>query len=148
VPLDPTKVAVAMASGLSVVCATCKRYWDARDRGVPGNSCASTSKCGSPLSGDDFHEYDGPMKGSLHLWCFVCGEKSRFGIRVKGKLNVIGACEKHITYVKELEAVGGTKNVQSEIKGSNGKLPGSIQRPKSDLATAIREAEAHHARKR
>jgi hypothetical protein len=144
-PLDQNKIALAMASGLSAICATCTKYWEAQERGSP--SCGTKTGCGSPLVGDDFHEYDGPMKGSLHLWCFVCGEKSRFGIRVKGKLNVVGACEKHISYIHKLEAVGGTKDVRTEIRGSNGKIPGVPQLPTKNLATAIQEVEAYYAKK-
>ena len=146
-PLDPIKIAMAMSSGLSAVCSTCTRYWGARDKGIPGDKCLSTTGCGSPLAGDTFTDYDGPMKGSLHLWCFVCGEKSKFGIRVKGKLNIIGACERHITYVKELEAVGGEKGIHPEVRGSNGKPPGALQRPKKDLLSTIQEVEASYAEK-
>ena len=142
-PLDQNKIALAMASGLSAVCATCKKYWEAQDRGL-NERCSSTIRCGSPLAGDTFSDYDGPMAGGLHLWCFVCGGKSHFGIRVNGRPTVIGACKDHIRYAEQLQPIGGPPN-QIEVKTSGGQLPGTYK--KKSLGDAIQEVEDYYAKK-
>ena len=90
---------LAVAAGLSVVCSTCKKWKDSVDRGLP--KCLALDGCGSPIVGDTFHEYDGPIVDFLRL-CFVCGQPSTKGIRVKGHARLIGACEKHVEYVVKM----------------------------------------------
>jgi len=106
-PIDPTKVAVAVGRGLSVVCATCEKYHRARDKGVPGDKCLSMDGCGSPIAGDTFHEYEGPMT-RLDMFCFVCGARSTHAIRVKGHVRVVGCCRDHVDLVRGLKAEGAS----------------------------------------
>lgn len=101
-PLDAGKVAAAVASGLSVVCATCENYWEARDKNVPDGKCLSRNSCGSPIAGDVFHEYRGPM-GRFDQFCFVCGNKASHALRVKHYVRVIGACSAHADFVKNMK---------------------------------------------
>jgi len=103
-PLDPVKVAIAVESGLSAVCATCTKYWAARDRGIPGDRCLSNDGCGSPLVGDDFHDYDGPLT-DLKPFCFVCGSASKYGLLAKNKKRVVGVCKTHIDFVRTRQPV-------------------------------------------
>ena len=93
-PLDPTKVAIVVDSGLSIICATCERYWGARDRGIPGDRCLSQVPCGGPLMGDTFHNYRGPMT-QFDQFCFACGKDATKILRVKGHVRLIGCCDKH-----------------------------------------------------
>ena len=94
---DPT--AIALASGLSVVCATCTKWKMAVDRGL--DRCLAVDACGSPIVGDTFHEYEGPIVDFVKQ-CFACGGRSTKAVRVKGHVRVIGACDKHAALVAEL----------------------------------------------
>jgi len=137
-PVDPTKVALAMANGLSAVCATCSRYWEARDRGIPGDACGSRVRCGSPMAGDTFSDYDGPLRGALHLWCFVCSQQAHFGIRVNGRSQVIGACEEHIRYVEKYRPVGGP-DTRVEVKSPKGGDSGVSNLPLADRKDGVKD---------
>ncbi len=105
-PLDPTKVAMAVHGGLSIVCATCERYWGARDRGIEGDTCLSDRPCGGPLAGDTFHNYRGPMT-QFDQFCFVCGDTATKVLRVKGHVRPIGCCDKHEGLVRRLKPENG-----------------------------------------
>jgi hypothetical protein len=103
--LDPSKIAVAVSSGLSIVCATCEKYWEARDKNVPDDRCLATDGCGSPIAGDTFHEYRGPMT-QFDQFCFRCGDKATHAIRVNNSVRVIGCCSEHVEMVKTLKPTG------------------------------------------
>ena len=107
------RVAIAVGSGLSVVCATCPRYWEGRDRGLPGDHCTSLTPCGSPLAGDDFHEYAGSMT-AFDQWCFICGEPPVGVIAKPGSRRRFGVCEKH-------------KRMLPTLKPTNMQLPQEAQ---------------------
>lgn len=96
---NPADIQLAIASGLSMVCATCSKYHGAKARGL--EKCLATDGCGSPIVGDTFHEYEGPIT-DFTRFCFVCGGKTKYGVDVKGHARRIGACEKHITYVAQM----------------------------------------------
>jgi len=95
-------VALAMASGLSIVCATCEKYHQARSKGIANGACLAVDNCGSPIAGDTFHEYQGPITQFDSL-CFVCGARPTHALRVKGHVRVIGACATHVELVKQLK---------------------------------------------
>jgi hypothetical protein len=145
VPIDPTGVAHAMSTGLSAVCATCKKYWEARDHGVPGTGCLTKVKCGSPIAGDVFSDYEGPLNNALHLWCFVCARASDLGVRVQGKSQVIGVCRAHLSYIAQFQAVGGPET-RAEVRDADGPLI-APSAPKKSLAQAINEVESYFAEK-
>lgn len=92
---------------LSIFCASCTRYWDARDRGIPGVQCASVAepRCGSPLAGGEFHDYKGPIT-DFSRWCFVCGHPASQGIQAAGKQRVFGVCDQHLPFVLRLKPEG------------------------------------------
>lgn len=104
-PLNPVKVALAVSGGLSAVCSTCEKYWDARDKGIPGDACLATDGCGSPIAGDVFHEYRGPMT-QFDRFCFVCGNQATHAVRVDMYVRVIGVCGKHVELVQTLKPEG------------------------------------------
>jgi hypothetical protein len=104
-PLNPVKVALAVSRGLSAVCSTCEKYWDARDKGVPGDVCLATDGCGSPIAGDVFHEYRGPMT-QFDRFCFACGNQATHAVRVDMYVRVIGVCEQHVNLVQTLKPEG------------------------------------------
>lgn len=103
--LDPEKVSIAIKSGLSAVCATCSNYWEARDKGIPGDKCLAVNGCGSPIAGDVFHEYRGPMT-HFDKFCFVCAADATHAIRVRGNTRLIGCCSEHVDLVKTLKPKG------------------------------------------
>lgn len=100
--LDPSKIAIAVSGGLSIVCATCEKYWDARDRGVPDDRCLAVDNCGSPIAGDVFHEYRGPMT-QFDQFCFVCGDRATHAVRVDNNVRVVGICNSHVELIKTLK---------------------------------------------
>jgi len=104
-PLTQDKIAIAVAQGLSVICATCEKYWQARDLKIPDNRCLSQDSCGSPIAGDVFHEYRGPMT-QFDRWCFVCGADATHAIRVDNSVRVVGCCGNHVDTVRNLKAAG------------------------------------------
>lgn len=130
------------------MCATCTKYWSARDIGVPGSQCLAKDNCGSPLRGDDFHEYDGPIT-EFSRWCFVCGVDSKFGITVKGRKRVLGACAKHVDLVNQLKPENGIEPRISVYK-PDGWVPVENLKTapqRKTLAQAIFEVEDYYAKK-
>lgn len=102
--LNPAKVGLAVQSGVSIVCATCQRYWEGRDKNLPGSRCTSATACGSPLAGDDFHAYVGPIT-DFTRWCFMCGTDAHFAVRKPGSQRLFGVCGQHAKYLHEMRPV-------------------------------------------
>lgn len=102
--MNPAKIALAVQGGLSVVCSTCTRYWEGRDRGLPGDTCTASTPCGSPLAGDDFHEYRGPM-ADFSAWCFICGDDPSCVMQHPGSSRLFGVCERHRLVLPSLAPV-------------------------------------------
>ena len=148
--LDSSKVSLAMATGLSAVCATCEKYWEARDKEVPDNRCMATSGCGSPLAGDDFHEYSGPLKGALHKQCFVCGGPPAVVVQVGRSIKDIGICRDHVVMFEKVEAVQRPQPQSKNFRGVNGASVDALLNPfpeKKGLAASIYEVEKYYADK-
>lgn len=100
--MNTARIGLAVASGLSVVCATCTKYWRARDAGIPGDRCLSETGCGSPLAGKAFHDYEGPIR-NFESWCFVCGQPSTHAARHDRSGKMFGLCKEHLVYVRDLK---------------------------------------------
>lgn len=100
--MDPVRVGLAFARGVNIVCATCQHYWEGREKGLPDPKCTSSSLCGSPFIGDDFHEYSGPIS-DFTRWCFVCGETAQYGLRARLKTRVVGICKEHLKLAQEIK---------------------------------------------
>lgn len=100
--MDVVRIGIAVKSGVSPVCATCKKYWEGRERGLPDPRCTARKPCGSPLAGLTFPEYEGPIT-DFTMWCFVCAARATKGIRVGANLRVIGACDEHVKWIGQVE---------------------------------------------
>jgi hypothetical protein len=105
-PMIPVnKIELAVLNGTSIVCATCTKFARAvekrRVREDGSVECLAVDGCGSPIVGDTFHEYEGPITDFLRF-CFVCGDPAQKGVAVKGHRRVIGACNKHVHYVVQM----------------------------------------------
>ena len=96
-------VAGAVAQGLSFVCATCSRWWKSRAMSLP-EGCVTNGQCGGPLSSMAFPMYDGPLKGNLAHFCFVCGERVNQGVKVKDQF--VGICQKHAEMLQDYSREG------------------------------------------
>lgn len=103
--MDLVKVGQAVASGVSIVCATCKRYWEGREKQLPDPKCTVVKPCGSPFASLTFPEYDGPMT-DFSRWCFVCGATATKGVKVRDEPRVIGMCDEHVKMLGRVEPVG------------------------------------------
>lgn len=137
--IDPVKVIQAMQTGLSAVCASCPKYWGARDRGLPGDKCLAQRPCGSPLAGDDFSEYSGDLKFVLDKFCFVCGEKSHYGVRAKNRNRVIGICEEHFPMLQQYRAMGRLLDPTFGVWSPRGEVTVPKAEPKKTLAETMAE---------
>ncbi len=138
-PLNPNLVEALVRSGLSAVCATCSKYWEGRERGLPEPRCTSVKGCGSPMAGDDFSEYDGPLR-ELDQWCFVCARPSRYGVRIKNRARVIGVCEAHAKLLSSLKPEQVPAG-ETTLVGADGRPVPTVV-PKKTLLQAIAESEA------
>lgn len=82
--------------GMSAVCAWCLKYWRAREHDGANSSswvCQSTRPCGGPMQGMAFPEYEGPMKGRLASFCYICGGVPEAAVDIGGK-GMVGVCNK------------------------------------------------------
>ena len=141
-PLNTVKIALAVQGGVSTVCATCDRYWEGRERGLPEPKCTSVRGCGSPLAGRAFEDYRGPMT-QFDRWCFVCGSASKYGIRVGGAARVFGMCAEHIGLMEQLQAVGLNGIPAREvIAARKADMESFLTVPKKTLLQAVAETDA------
>lgn len=149
-PLDPVKVGLAVADGVSTVCSTCTKYWRGRDLGLPDGKCTTQSRCGSPLAGGDFHDYEGPI-ADFSVWCFVCGQSATHGVRLVGKKRQFGMCDEHVKWLAQMEAVNGPEgNLGVLVNGVSGVIrPEQLlkKRAKQTLGELIYEVESYYAKK-
>lgn len=76
--IDHKRLKKATADGVAFICRMCVNWYKGEDMGLTdddGNRiCASEGHCGSPISGKSFGEYDGPLKGHLARYCYICGK--------------------------------------------------------------------------
>jgi hypothetical protein len=152
VSLDPAKIGLAVQNGLSTVCATCSKYWRARDRNVPEPHCLAKFLCGGPLSGDWFNQYDGPMtEDRFGQWCYRCGGDSDFGLRVEKGLRIIGVCKTHLEDFYRLRPVSEIRSNNQVYLIKDGReipIKDLLNRPrKKTLMEAIFEVEKYYADK-
>lgn len=108
------EVGRAISSGVSIVCATCERYWEGREKKLPGSKCTTLKPCGSPFAALTFPEYDGPMT-DFGRWCFVCGTRADKGVRVREEPRIIGMCNEHIKMLGQLEPIELKLNGESMV---------------------------------
>lgn len=98
-------VRVELARGYPIVCASCEDLHEARALGHADGCMALLrgQSCGSPLRGNDFPLYRGPLADALLQICFVCGAPSDSSAAPRGKLGArrIGVCRKHLELFKQ-----------------------------------------------
>lgn len=87
-----------MQDGVGFVCAHCERFWWGVDRGYGSCWAKAVGKdCSGPMGGGSFQEYEGPLKGNLCRFCFVCGkEPSGVACTKHGK---VGVCRDHMEWL-------------------------------------------------
>jgi len=96
--LDPKRMIEAEIKNVAFICRMCERWYRGEDMGlvdVEGDQvCDATGTCGSPVSGDDFDEYEGPLKGYLDKYCYICGKSKPEKVLVAkvGGAQKIGCC--------------------------------------------------------
>lgn len=93
--LDAKQVELAIKQhGMSAVCAWCLKYWRARehDKGSAGWTCQANRRCGGPMQGLAFPEYEGPMEGHLDSFCYICGGTPDACVEIHGK-GMVGVCK-------------------------------------------------------
>lgn len=153
--MNAARIALAVASGLSVVCSTCTKYWRARDAGIPGDRCLSETDCGSPLAGKAFHDYEGPIC-NFEAWCFVCGQPSTHAARHDRSGKMFGLCKEHVAYLRDLgrktaDGLRGYGPSNPGVVATGGKLlsvDALLGRRKKTLLETIMETETELEAKR
>lgn len=85
-------------AGFGFVCRMCNRLHERLDAGQVG--CGE--RCGGPLAGMDYPMYRGALEGALAAFCFVCGAEATCGIQVGGKIQAVGCCDRHLSYMREM----------------------------------------------
>lgn len=150
---DIEKMKLAVAGGLSPVCASCQHYWRARSEKLPEPQCLSAGSCGSPIAGLTFPFYDGPMKGALDRWCFMCGSPASLQLVVEGLFDrPIGICGEDILRARDLDPIKlslvqeTTSRRRIFVKSPSGSLIpletfGVIPRFKSTLLETMHEVD-------
>lgn len=93
-PLDYKRVHLAIADGLSGICAMCENFWEAANKGL--GSCGQ--RCGGPISGGAFDKYRGPII-DFSNFCFVCLNQATHAVRTKNNPRVLGCCKQHIEII-------------------------------------------------
>lgn len=93
------EVTDAVKSGLSLVCATCRHYWDGRRSGAL--NCGKLDCCG-PFGGGAFQDYSGPIS-DFERQCFVCGNPEVCGVfKLNGETRKFGICGRHLEMSRKM----------------------------------------------
>lgn len=87
-------------------CAHCLKFWWGVENGVEGCKAVHEKKpCGGPISGMAYPEYEGPLKGYLDRYCFVCGKKSEMVAQADSG-GLVGVCSDHVHVLNEYSKPG------------------------------------------
>lgn len=138
-PLDTDLIAGEIKRGLSIVCATCRKYWKGKDAGLAG---CGVSCCG-PIGGKDFPEYDGDLP-DLTRWCFVCGEDSYYALQVGQSERRVGVCQVHVSHLHEMVPKDGIVSEGQLFAARNGSMVSVsrlVQRPKTLFQTMAEQEQ-------
>ena len=91
-------VKMVMKEGVGFVCAHCDKFWWSFRRRLDKCKAFHDGKeCAGPGKFMAFPEYSGPLKGKFHQYCFVCGRKPDYTLKIPighGLERNIGICEK------------------------------------------------------
>jgi hypothetical protein len=97
---------MAMANGVSFVCANCDNFWWSAERKLDGCKAHHERKsCSGPVGGFGFPLYEGPLQGHLARFCFLTGEPATAVIRTKDGRE-IGATKRGIDVVQTFSKNG------------------------------------------
>lgn len=155
-PLNPVKVALAVQGGLSPVCATCQRYWEGRERNLPGDLCTTPRECGSPLAGMTYPAYLGPIT-DFTRWCFICSAEATYAVEVPGSTRLCGVCDNHLQALPEMRPVNMRATTpahvadQMRVRTASGASHAPIRlipKKRKTLTTLIADTEAEWAKER
>jgi len=93
---DPLMIAQARANGVCFLCAMCKHWHEGVELGLKDDMLeprCSVQGCCGPVWGGNFAQYAGPLKGNLHSWCYLCGQKStHVAVPNMAQMEKIGVC--------------------------------------------------------
>ena len=140
--MDVTRVRKEVESGLSPVCATCSRYWEGKARGLASH-CATEVRCGSPIAGDTFSDYQGPLT-DFTRFCFACPSSAHQVVQVGDAERKIGVCQSHVSLLHELEVASKPADpsvMQVHTKAGWSPLLRVLPKPAKGLFQSIAEAE-------
>ena len=142
------KIGIAVQSGVSPVCATCSRYWEGRERGLPDPQCTEAG-CGGPFAGLTFPKYAGPIT-DFTKWCFVCSAMATKAVKVGGKPRLIGMCDTHLPMLGKVAPVGLKVNGNGAVDILDARLGQMTPEqffgpPKKSLVDAMVETETEWA---
>lgn len=106
------------------LCSTCLHYHEGEDRELKDDSgqqvCSNLACCG-PIWGGGFDYYEGPIKGYLHKWCYLCGRESDKVIFATNQIAPakIGVCkhcfENHVKKYTARVMTGGYSIIVAEL---------------------------------
>ena len=134
--MDPKQVEAEIRRGLSIVCATCRKYWRGKDLGLGG--CGLTD-CFGPIKGGSFEQYEGDLP-DLTRWCFVCGRDSFYALQTEHSERRIGVCKAHLSHLHELVPKDGIVQEGQMFAARNGsmvRVSRLVQRPKTLFETMV-----------
>jgi len=135
----------AVASGVSLVCATCTHYWAGVAEDVESGRCSAPGPCAGPFGGGSFELYDGPIT-DFARWCLRCGSESVGAVRVAGTERSFGLCAAHLKESPLLSPVSPTVQPRRVLEVLRRGItlavpPPPVQPPKGKLAQLFAEAE-------
>ena len=98
-----------MQEGYTFTCATCVKLHLAKAKRLEGCMAAIEKKpCCGPFGEGWYPEYEGPLKGNLARFCFVCGVESdgAVGVPGDGRMHLIGICNEHMPRIEDVTPKG------------------------------------------
>ena len=105
--LNGRPILKVLQAGVGFVCAHCENFWWGIDNGHDGCKAAHDRlPCSGPIRGKAFPQYDGPLKGNLGNYCFVCGRTPSAHAVARETGGRVGVCEKHISLLESYSAPG------------------------------------------
>lgn len=115
--MDSKRIETEIKRGLSVVCATCRKYWRGKDLGLKG--CGED--CFGPIKGGSFPQYDGALP-DLMRWCFVCGQDSFYALQMEHSERRVGVCKTHLPHLHDLVPQDGIVQEGQLFAARNGSM--------------------------
>ena len=115
------RIQAEMKNGLALACASCKHYWEGREKGLSGIDCTTPGPCGGPSAGLGFPHYKGPVS-DFSQWCFACGSRPDLGIKVSTSERIFGICREHLWLLDRIQANNPNAAVLNVVSPSKGMI--------------------------